>query len=263
MKQITILVLFLCGTMATFSCENQTASPHESKNDIPEREQELIQINQKIMELRSEFSDSLSFYSELFSSKLQELLSDGKTLTYSFKSLTEENSCNVNTSKDGLFRIYSWDSQLGGTMRFFNVLYQYRTGNSIKMQLYRSNTEGDPAWFCSDIFTLKTKKETIYLGIINGIYSTKDVSQSIKAFKLSDTGINDSVLLMKTNDGLKNSLDLSYDFFSVVDRPERPVSVIRYDSKKKIISVSTTNEKDEITNNYITYSFNGNYFEQK
>ncbi|AEA44551.1 hypothetical protein [Fluviicola taffensis] len=262
-KQITILGLFLCGTLATFSCENQPAKLQEPISGIPKKEQELIQINQKIMELRSEFSDSLPYYSELFSSKLQELLSDGKTLTYSFKSLTEENSCNVNTSKDGLFRIYSWDSQLGGTMRFFNVIYQYRTGNNIKIQLYRSNTEDDPAWFCSDIFTVKAKKNTFYLAITNGIYSTKDMKQSIKAFELTNQGINDRVLLMKTDEGLQNSLDVYYDFFSVVDRPERPVSVIRYDSKKKIISVSTTNEKDEITNNYITYSFNGNYFEQK
>lgn len=262
-KQISIFVLFLCGTAATFSCENQTASAPETKNDIPEKEKELIRIDQKMMELLSENSDSLPYYSELFSSKLQELLSNEKTLTYSFQSLTEENACRVTTSKDGLFRIYSWDSNLGGTMHFFNVLYQYRIGNTVKTKRYESNFEGDPAWFCSDIFTLKTEKNTFYLAITNGIYSSKDIGQSIQAFELTDQGVNDSILLMKTPEGLKNSLDLSYDFFSVVDRPERPVSVIKYDEKKKIISVSMTNEKGEIVPGYKSYKFNGTYFEEQ
>lgn len=262
-KQISIFVLFLCGTAATFSCENQTASAPETKNDIPEKERELIRIDQKMMELQSENSDSLTYYSELFSSKLQELLSNEKTLTYPFQSLSEENACRITTSKDGLFRIYSWDSNLGGTMHFFNVLYQYQIGNTVKTQVYQSNTDGDPAWFCSDMFTLKTKQNTFYLAITNGIYSSKDIGQSIQAFELTNSGLNDSIPLMKTPDGLKHSLDLSYDFFSVVDRPERPVSVIKYNEKKKIISISLINEKGEIVPGYQYYVFNGTCFEPK
>jgi hypothetical protein len=262
LKQIHIVVLFFCGTMVTFSCQNQTASAQETKNDIPKKEQELIQIGQKMMELRSEISDSIPYYSDLFSSKLQELLSNEKTLTYPFKSLIEEYTCNANTSKDGLFRIYSWDSHLGGTMHFFNIIYQYRIGNTIKTQRYQSNVEGDPAWFCSDIFTLETTKNTLYLAITNGIYSNRDSRQSIQAFELTDQGINDSVLVMKTDEGLQNSLSVYYNFFSVADRPERPVTVINYDSKKKVISIATTNEKDDITDDLITYSFTGKYFEK-
>jgi hypothetical protein len=251
-KTIFIAFVFLCGDHWVSA----------QKNELKEKEQELIRIYKKLTGARSGEFDSLNYYSDLFSEKLQNLLStDKRTLNYSFKALTEARICYVKTSKDGLFRIYSWDSQLGGTMHFFNVIYQYRNGKTVKTQSIELE-EGDPAWYCSDLFSLKTKKTTYYLAVVNGIYSTKDVSQSIKAFELNSTGLNDSVLLMKTPEGLKNSLDLAYDFFSVYERPERPIPVITYDPKKKIITVSTANNKGEIVPGSKSYLFNGTYFEQ-
>jgi hypothetical protein len=251
-KTIFIAFIFLCG--------NHLVSAQKDK--LLQKEQELIRIHKKLTDARSGEFDSLNYYSDLFTEKLQDLLSkDKKTLNYSFKALTEAHICYVETSKDGLFRIYSWDSQLGGTMHFFNVIYQYRNGKTIKTQSIKLE-EGDPAWYCSDLFSLKTKKTTYYLAVINGIYSSKDVSQSIKAFELSSMGVNDSVLLMKTPEGLKNSLDLAYDFFSVYERPERPIPVITYYQKKKIITVSTTNDKGEIVPGSKSYLFNGTYFEE-
>lgn len=233
------------------------------ENALQKKEQELIRIYRKLSDLSHGDSDSLVYYSNLFSSELHSVVARyAGTLEYSFRELINEHACYVQTSKDGLFRIYSWDSQLGGTMHFFNVLYQYKTGTSTKTQLLQAE-EGDPAWYCSDIFNLKTKKNTYYLAITNGIYSSKDIAQSIKAFQISGSVLNDSIPLMKTDSGFENSLSVYYDFFSVVDRPERPVAVIRYDSKKKIITVSETNENEQIIPEYKQYIFNGRYFEHQ
>ena len=250
-KTSFIILLFLCG--------NHCVSAQ--KHGLPQKEQELISIYKKLTGARSGEFDSLNYYSDLFTEKLENLLStDKKTLKYPFKALTEARICYIKTSKDGLFRIYSWDSQLGGTMHFFNVIYQYHDGKTVKTQSIKLE-EGDPAWYCSELFSLKTQKTTYYLAVINGIYSTKDVSQSIKAFELTDKGVNDSILLMKTPEGLKNSLDLSYDFLSVADRPERPSPVIQFDPKNKIIIVSITNDKGKIVQGSKSYRFNGIYFE--
>lgn len=250
-RQAIIPFIFLCGSQ-WISAQG---------NDLRKKEQELIRLYGKLTGSRSGEFDSLNYYSDLFTEKLQSLLSTNKnTLKYSFKALTDQRICSVKTSKDRLFRIYSWDSQLGGTMHFFNVIYQYKNGKSVKTQSIKLE-EGDPAWYCSDLFTLKAQKNIYYLAVINGIYSSKDVSQSIKAFELTDLGINDSILLMKTPEGLKNSLDLAYDFFSVLDNSERPFAAFHYDPKKKIISISTTNDKGQIVPGYQYYQFNGKYFE--
>lgn len=244
--------LFLSG--------NQEVSAQEMT--MEDREQELVDIYQKLSASRYGESDSLTYYNNQFSKKLVYLIDRSyNTINYPFKILTEEHICTITTSKDGQFRIYSWDTQTGGTMRFFNAIYQYKRWDQVFTN-WCNMEEGDPGAFYSEIFTLKVKKKTYYLGIANGIYSTKDVSQSIQAFELTNTGVNDSIQLMKTDDGMQNSLDLSYDFFSVVDRPERPVAVIRYDEKKKIISVSMTNEKGEIVPGNKSYRFNGRYFEE-
>lgn len=267
-KQITLSVLMLCGALNLLSCGNPGVSapkkPIQKEVNISEREQELIGIYEKLLASKQGDFDSLEYFSNLFSSKLEELISANPvTLEYSFTKFTDTYTCNVETSKDGLFRIYTWDSQLGGTMRFFNVLYQYKNGKTVKTQRYLSTFEGDPAWFCSGIFTLKAEKRTCYLGITNGIYSSKDVSQSIKAFELTDKRVNDSIALFKTEEGSANSLSVHYDFFSVVDRPERPVRVIRYDETKKQITVECVSDEEKILSNcYRIYQFTGTYFQE-
>lgn len=253
-RHFSIIILF-------FLSGNQWVSAQEMT--MEQREQELVDIYQKLSASRFGDSDSLAYYNNQFSKELVNLISRGyNTINYPFKILTEEHICTITTSKDGQFRIYSWDTQTGGTMHFFNSFYQYKRWDK-EFTDWCNLDEGDPGCFYSRIFTLKAKKKTYYLGIANSIYSTKDVSQSIQAFELTNTGVNDSIQLMKTPDGLKNSLDLAYDFFSVVDRPERPVAVIGYDENKKIISISMTNEKGEIVPGNTFYRFNGTYFEER
>jgi hypothetical protein len=255
------MIRFLSIISLLFLSGNQCISAQEIT--MEQREQELVDIYQKVIAHRYSDFDSLTLYGDLFSLKLFTLIDRGyNTLNHPFNKLKEEHICTIVTSKDGKFRTYSWDSQTGGTMRFFNTIYQFKIGDNT-FASWCHLEEGDPGSFYSEIFTLKVKKKTYYLGIANGIYSTKDVSQSIQAFEITPIGINDSVQLMKTPDGLTNSLDVSFDFFSMVDRPERPVAVIRYDEKKKIISVSMTNEKGEIVPGNKFYRFNGTYFEEQ
>nr|WP_294862619.1 hypothetical protein [uncultured Fluviicola sp.] len=252
---------FPCLVFFLFLSGNQFVSAQEIS--LEQREQELVDIYQKVSASHYGDFDSLTFYTDLFSLKFFTLISRGyNTINYPFKALKDKYVCNVATSKDGKFRIYSWDSQTGGTMHFFNAIYQFKLGENAFTSWCHLD-EGDPGCFYSEIFTLKAKKKTYYLGIANGIYSTKDVGQSIQAFELTNTGVNDSIQLMKTPDGLRNSLDIAYDFFSVIDNSERPVAAIRYDEKKKVISISTTNEKGEIVPGNKFYRFNGTYFEEQ
>jgi len=255
LRQVTILFLVLCG--------NQTVSAQVTK--IRRGEQELIGIYQQLLDSRFGAYDSLDYYNSLFTEKMLTLLSNEKTLSYSFIQLKKGAFCSISTSKDGLFRIYSWDAQLGGTMHFFNVIYQYKSGNTTKTQLFQPQDDGDPAWFCSDIFTLKAKTNTYYLGITNGVYSSKDVSQSIKAFEVTEKGLNDSIALMKTPEGLKNSLSIYFDFFTLSQYRETPHGVLNYDPKKKSITIACDQEESEtpVKDCYYLYQFNGTFFELK
>lgn len=59
---------------------------------------------------------------------------------------------------------------------------------------------------------------------------------------------------------MQNELGLGYDYFSVVDRPERPVNVLQYDPVNKVLRVPETNEKSEVMSSFFTYKYNGRVF---
>ena len=47
-----------------------------------------------------------------------------------------------------------------------------------------------------------------------------------------------------------------------MDKPERPVRLIKYDKIKKIIYIPIVLEDGKVTDRYIQYKFNGSYFEK-
>jgi hypothetical protein len=105
---------------------------------------------------------------------------------------------------------------------------------------------------------LNKNNKTYYLAIKNGILS----SQGIKVFCLENGKLNDTVKIIKTTSGLKNEINFGFDFFSVVDRPERPLKLIKYDSIKKVIYIPIVRGDGKVTKKYILYKFTGEYFER-
>lgn len=234
---------------------------------IQEIENELQQAYKRILSDRFDADtiawDNLENDNRLFREKMLRYTSNYPlTLTYNFDSLTK--AIYIVTSDDNLLRIYSWDTRLGGTMHDFENIYQFKSVNNIDVNV-KCNTalDGKENYvpYYSQLFTLKEKDRTYYLAINNGIYSTKDISQSIKAFTIENNTLNDTIKIFKTKTELLNEISINLDFFSVVDRPERPLQLINYDSDKKIIYIPIVYENGEVTDRYILYQFNGQYFE--
>ena len=147
-------------------------------------------------------------------------------------------------------------------MHFFNNLFQYKFGGKVYSKSF--DLKGaDPSCFYSEIFTLKANDKTYYLAVGNGMYSMKDASQTIKIFTIENNSLNDTVKLIKTNNELTNQTGINFDFFSVVDRPERPLKLIKYDPEKKIISIPVVKENGAVSDKFILYQFTGQYFEIK
>jgi hypothetical protein len=231
-------------------------------NSFDKVDGELATLYSKIFPFYYGDHDSLNYYSELFSTRLASFIKKNtKTLNYKFKSLTDSNACNIVTSTDGLFRIYSWDTWLGGTMHDFKNIFQFKSGNKVHSKNLYSNEDDFGSNF-TDIFTLKTNGKTYYLAVSGGSESTKDAYETISAYTISNDTLNDKVKLIKTPSGLNNSILFEYDFFSVVDRRERPIRLIKYDTDKKIIYIPIVLENGKVTNRYIYYQFNGQYFEK-
>lgn len=201
---------------------------------------------------------------DVFLEKLLKYTKIASTLSYKFTALDEEMS--IATSDDGKFRIYSWDLQDGGTMHDFANVYQYQGADGkIYSETGEPGEEGDAGGFVTDIFTLDTKGGKIYIVCSTSIGSTKLRFQSADLYKIDGEKLDDKVNLIKTKSGLTNTLNFEYDFFSVVDRPKRPVKLISFDKKTKTLKIPVVIEDEEfpdgrVTNRFINYRFDGTYF---
>lgn len=225
-------------------------------------ESDLVRTSSKIFPFYYENQDSLEYYSGLFKIKLTDFLNKNpSTLDYPFQMLSDSGACNIVTSADGLFRIYSWDTWLGGTMHVFENIYQYKSGDTVYSTDLGYGEEDVGMTFYTDIFTLKTTNKTYYLAVSGGSFSSKDKYESICTYTIDNSLLNDTVAIIKTSDGFINSISFEYDFFSIASRPERPIKLITYDPEKKMIYIPIVHEGGKVTDRFIIYQFTGQYFE--
>jgi hypothetical protein len=231
-------------------------------NSFEKDDKELAALYSKIFPFYYSNPDSLNYYSDSFTTRFTSFIKGNPaTLKYRFNALIDSNACGIVTTKDGLFRIYSWDTWLGGTMHRYKNLYQFRSGNKVRSVVIDYGDE-DMGTYYEDVYSLKANGKTYILSIYGGSESTKDAYKAISIFSISNDTLNNKEKLIKTKSGLTNSIMFEYDFFSVVDRPERPLRLIKYDEDKKIIYIPIVLENGKVIDKYILYQFSGQYFEK-
>lgn len=225
-------------------------------------EQDLLSVYNKLFSFYHRHdSDSLQKYSEQLRNRTIELLSKNpQTLAHPFSVLIDSNAFEIVTSDDGFFRIYSWDTWTGGTMHFYDIIYQFSNKGKVYTEPVNLE-EGDCGAFYSAIYALKTATKTYYLAVSNAGFSSKDKAQSVEVFSIENDQLK-LVKLIKSQNGFTDRINVEYDLFTVVDRPERPPALIRYDKNKKIFYIPVVYEDGKVTDKFIQYKFNGKYFEK-
>ncbi len=229
---------------------------YSQKPDLKLAEKKLAELYSNISKNEDQYEENAAIFEKEF---IRILTENPASLQYDFKSLTDKNYCYIKTASDGNFRIYSWDTQTGGTMHFFKTLYQYKNQSKVYLNT-PPYEEGDCGSFCSAIFTVKIENNSFYLPITHGIYSRKNASQSISVFKIKEAELDQSTKLFQTKNKVLNRINVEFDFFSVMDRPERPLQLITYDATKKIIYIPVVNEKLQVTEKYFLYQLNDKLF---
>ena len=229
--------------------------------DIALQENKFVKLYSKLTSFIQANYDSITFYSDRFEREYTKFIqNNAATLNYPFTTLVDSNFCDVRTSSDGYFRIYSWDTWTGGTMHIFKTIYQWKTNGKVFTKVPKYE-EGDAGSFCSRIYTAHINDKVCYLAVTNGIFSTKDAMQSISAYSIEGNKLVDTVKVFKTKTKKLNRIDIEFDFFSVVNRPERPLELITYDDKQEIIYIPVIGDKGQVTKKNLLYQLKGSYFE--
>jgi hypothetical protein len=248
------LVLLICGGTNAFSQSKKFAA----------QEDKLAKIYSKMLSFLHVSYDSIEFYSLKFEKDFKTFIqSNPGTLNYRFKKLANDSSfCSFETSDDGKFRIYSWDTWTGGSMHYYRELYQWKGDRTIFMRMpgYDGAIEGE-GFLCSDMFTVSINNKAYYLAVKNSVASGRDRVYSISAYCIDGDKLLDSVKLFKTKTEILNTIDVYVDLGKVIEPYERGDEFISYDPRLKIVYIPLVNEKDELTNKNLLYQLKGRYFE--
>ena len=230
-------------------------------------EKELLGLYEKVNENSAYKSNSdselLGKANEDFKRKVLQYTKTPAALKYKFEKLAKV--IFISTSEDGKFRVFSWDRLDGGTMHFFETVYQFQGTDGKVYSTSRELEEGDAGSFVYDVFTVDAKSGKLYLVCTTSMVSTQDSYQNLRLFRVKGNKLDEPVKLIKTKSGLTDSVGFGYNFFSVVDRPERPIRLFVFDKKSNTFKFPVIIEDEKfpngrVTDKFISYRFNGTYF---
>jgi len=261
-KTAGILLLFLLSD----SVSGQNISTVEKK--LNRSFQRIQYWHDAIYNTNKDVYDSLYAANRKFEKLLYHYTaSNPETLRYDFKSL-RKNGLNISSSEDGKFRIYSWDTQTGGTMRFYRNVFQYESDKKTGSEISKSDMEQDAESMYYQINDIVSQNKKYYLASNTAVYSSALFYHTLKVFSIENGKLNSDAKLIKTTSGIKNELSYELDFTASSNR-ENPISYkifntlnIQYDPKQKIISIPLILGDSKITKKRIRYQFKGKYFEK-
>ena len=117
---------------------------------------------------------------EKFSEKVENFIKKNpQILNFPLKKIDE--CISINTSKNRILRVYSWDIQMGGTAHAFNTLFQYKSNGKV----YTASPQEDNLdRLYHTVHQLNFGSKTYYLLESTAVGSSRDYSVAIEAFEI-------------------------------------------------------------------------------
>lgn len=170
--------------------------------------------------------------------------------------LFEKEGLQVITSADGLFRVYCWNTGLGGTQQDYANIFQYKSGETTRTLIAAGKDETTKLPSYHKIYKLTVQGKTYYLGIYEAKMSTSEYEDGVQVFSVEKDSLNQEARIIKTKSGLHSRLN--YSFVWHEEHPDE----ITFDEKTTTLKLPVILENGQANGNYMLYKFNGQYFER-
>ncbi|WP_129021217.1 hypothetical protein [Edaphocola flava] len=227
------------------------------KTNMVTKEKQLAALYSKIDGNR--YSANSDNKAEMFARQMNDFIRDNPaTLSYTFTKL-QKSGVHIATSPDGNFRIYSWDTWTGGSMHFFQSIYQWKDGGQIYYRMPQYG-EGDPGSFSSQIYMVDIGKYRYYLSVENMILSTMHRGQMVMAHRIAGNKLIDTDKIFRAKTQKLKVIDIYFNVSSLDETRKWTTDLITYDYRYKLLYIPLVT-KDNVTYRNLLYQLKGNYFE--
>lgn len=210
-------------------------------------------------------SDSLEKYNVEFEKYLLKITGTAPESIKSEFKLLKKNGINILTSKDGNFRIYTWNTLDGGTMQFYRNIFQYKADGKVYSKVNKLDSDDNGCNFY-ELNQVTSKDKTFYITSSIAVFSSAAYYFEAKVFAVEKNKLNTKAKLIKTKTGIKNTLGYEIDLSGTANDNQREdirdYMNIEYDKKTNTIVIPLLNENGRITTKKIKYQFKGEYFEK-
>jgi len=208
--------------------------------------------------------DSLDKTNADLSNYLKKICSQNPATIRATFSNAQKMRLTIVSSNDNKLRLYSWDSRMGGTMRYYEDLAQYQSNNGLMVCDMKDTTmEGDYGGDYRSVVTIHTKEgKTVYMVQDYSIVSTKDRAESITAYTIEGESLK-KISIFRTKNQSLNTIGYGYDVFTSSDKfPKSDIPTIHFskDKQKLYIPIVSGPYNEDVTNKNLVYVFDGNNY---
>lgn len=163
------------------------------------------------------------------------------------------------TSDDGKVCFYSWDTETGGTMHFYDDFVQFKTRSGSKWRDLNppSNVEGDlrTGYFLHDLHTVTSAEgKSVYLPTYRSVFSNPNHSDGITAYAIEGEKFVE-VPFFKTKTKVLKSIDVP-----ATENQWNENGLIKFKDHNKTLLIPITVKDGGATGKFLTYRFNGHQF---
>lgn len=253
-----ILLISSCQLTSPQSTDSSD-SLFTSEEEIQLRDTTLENFDQELVNLMESFTSeepSKDDNQKKFELRLQEILREHEnSINYAFPKLVEAGMV-IADSEDGKLRSYSWDDMRGGSMRYYNNLFQFMDQDKVVLKL--ESTEDDKVYYpiYEKIESFSVDQKVYYILFALNIFSNKLVNSSIEIYSLQQGALTPAKMI-ETPEGMDYILGETYDFQSLNDSDSH---LITFDKNQLQITFPVIDENEQVSKKVKHYKLVGQKF---
>lgn len=249
------LLLLVIAILVSTQAE---AAPNKAKPTVGEIDTKIAQLLAVVNKGAENPGNEGATANQKLVKYLKSVLSDPMLIAANLPKAKEAQLTKL-VSDDGKVCFYSWDSETGGSMHFFNDFVQWKTPDGAQWLDLNPPGKGDgdlaTGYFYHDLHSVVTSSgKAVYMPTYRAIYSHPDHKDGITAYTIEGSKLVETPFF-KTKTKLLKNIDVP-----ATENEWNENGLIKFKNQNKTLLIPITVKEGGATGKFLTYRFDGKNF---